>query len=348
MSIPITFDDYSDDCPGIDLIPTFLPAVKRIIAIGDIHGDYELAKQSFMIAGLIKEVNGEFEWIANPIDTVVVQVGDQIDSCRPEPQKDCFAKLYDGDSADDMRVVDFFNDISKKAKAKGGIVYSLFGNHELMNAEGIFNYVSYRNFNDFEYTINGVHYHGPKGREDAFKPGGEVANMMACSRQSVIVIGSNMFAHAGVLPTLIGRLDKTNLDEYNKLKYINHVVRKWLLNRLSDKSHKRIISDTNLSPFWTRLFGEINPNATMDDSKCNDVVKKILQIYKLGSIIVGHTPQNTINGTCDDNGTKRVYRIDGMFSKAFDSFGKKDFIQVLEITDDTHFRIITGQKNKMK
>lgn len=75
-------EDFLKDCPNNTFIPTTLPAVKRIIAIGDIHGDYNLAVRSLRLANLIDE---DLNWIADPPNTIVVQVGDQIDSCRRIP-----------------------------------------------------------------------------------------------------------------------------------------------------------------------------------------------------------------------------------------------------------------------
>ena len=54
------------------------PSVRRIIAIGDIHGDIKKLTYIFVKAKLIKRtVRGNWVWIGK--DTYVVQVGDQID-----------------------------------------------------------------------------------------------------------------------------------------------------------------------------------------------------------------------------------------------------------------------------
>ena len=225
-------EDYLKDCPNGKFIPTILPPMHRIIAIGDIHGDLNLAIRSFKLASLIDD---DFNWIANPPDTVVVQVGDQVDSCRPIPNvHECNKIHYDGDKAEDISVIEFFDQMHKKAEAVGGAVYSLLGNHELMNSQGKFYYVSYENYYNFEYTdTDGIKHSGATGRKAAFKPGG-LAKHLACTRNTVLIIGSTMFVHAGILPMLTRRLDHTGLDEDTKLKYLNTVVRKWLLKNLSD------------------------------------------------------------------------------------------------------------------
>lgn len=343
-------DDFLKDCPNNNFVPTILPPVKRLIAIGDIHGDFDLAVKSFKLANLI---DNDYNWIANPLDTVVVQVGDQIDSCRPIPGVyDCHDKKYIDDRQDDMKVVNFFNDMHKKAQEKGGAVYSLLGNHELMNAEGIFGYVSYDNFYEFKYKAdNEKMYEGPKGRKDAFKPGGPISSMLACTRPSILIVGSTMFVHAGVLPVLAKRLDHLNIDSDTKLKYLNAVVRKWLLQKLSEKedniSKQMFINDRVVSPFWTRIYGSIPEHVDLDSNECFTSVKKTIEVFKIGKLVVGHTPQlftnkNGINGTCyEKNGDNKLYRVDGGFSRAFKIFDNQGLVQILEIIDDKEFNIIT-------
>jgi hypothetical protein len=344
--------DFLKDCPNNEFIPTTLPPVKRIIAIGDIHGDLNLAIRSFKLANLIDD---NHNWIADPPDTVVVQVGDQIDSCRPIPNVyECRKNKYPDDKADDMNIIKFFDDMHKTASAVGGAVYSLLGNHELMNAQGIFKYVSYENYYNFKYEDDAKNiYEGPKGRRSVFKPGGSVANKLACSRPSILIIGSTMFVHAGLLPVLVKKMDFMGFDDNVKLKYLNAIVRKWLLHKLSEKnddikSKNLIVDDLKISPFWTRIYGNIPENADLNSSECFTSVKKILQVYKIGQLVVGHTPQlptnkNGINGTCYEKieNQKKLYRVDGGFSKAFNIFNKQGLIQVLEIIDDKDFNIIT-------
>ena len=347
-------EDFLKDCPDGEFVPTVLPPVKRLIAIGDIHGDLNLAIKSFKLAGLIDD---DFNWIAKPKNTIVVQVGDQIDSCRPIPGVyDCHGSKYPDDKSDDMNVIKFFNDMHQKASANGGAVYSLLGNHELMNSQGNFAYASYDNYYNFKYeSEDGTMYEGPSGKKKAFAPGGPVAKILACNRQSVLVVGSTMFVHAGVLPVLASRLDYLNLDNETKLKYLNAVVRKWLLHNLSQKdvdNKTMFINDPKISPFWTRVYGSIPEHTDLESSECFSSVKKTIEVFKLGQLVVGHTPQlytnkNGINGTCyEKDGSNKLYRVDGGFSQAFKVFGDNDLIQVLEILNDTEFKILTDKTTR--
>ena len=346
-------EDFIKDCPNYPFIPSILPKAKRIIAIGDIHGDMSLAIKSFKLASLIDD---DYNWIADPPETIVVQVGDQVDSCRPIPNVyNCHKKKYDGDKADDLNVINFFDDMHKKASSVGGAVYSLMGNHEYMNSQAEFKYVSYDNYYNFKYKDkNGKLYEGPSGRRKAFKTGGPLARHLACSRNSVIVIGSNMFVHAGVLPILATRLKFYNIDSGSKIKYLNAIFRKWLLRKLSEDENKvaiDLINNSKYSPFWTRIFGSIPNDTDLESGKCFDSVKKALEVYNVGHIIVGHTPQlftneDGINGTCyekKNKNDKKLYRVDGGFARAFKIFDKQELVQVLEIIDDNIFNILTDK-----
>ena len=53
-----------------------LEAKKRIIVIGDLHADWEITKKIFIDLKLIDLNN---KWIAEPKDSIVVQLGDQLD-----------------------------------------------------------------------------------------------------------------------------------------------------------------------------------------------------------------------------------------------------------------------------
>ncbi len=56
--------------------------INRIIIIGDVHGDLKRFKKILIDA---KIINNRLEWIAEPPNTIVVQLGDQIDSLNRVP-----------------------------------------------------------------------------------------------------------------------------------------------------------------------------------------------------------------------------------------------------------------------
>ena len=142
-------EKWDNQCSKYDVgnLPSVLPPVDRIIVIGDIHGDMEMTRELLKVA---KVINDNDDWIGG--NTVVVQVGDQIDRCRPTINSQCdthgTTKL---DENSDWKILQYFTDLHKKARDVGGAVYSLMGNHELMNVNGDFRYVSYKGIEDFKY-----------------------------------------------------------------------------------------------------------------------------------------------------------------------------------------------------
>ena len=44
-----------------------------------------------------------------------------------------------------------------------------------------------------------------KARAELFKPGNKMANFLACTRSMVLIIGSNIFVHAGLLPEIVNK-----------------------------------------------------------------------------------------------------------------------------------------------
>lgn len=368
--------DFLKDCKGYTKLPDTLSKRDRIIAIGDVHGDLNLTVTNLLIANVIEltekssntlEVKYEdntkeyYKWIGG--DTVVVQVGDQVDRCRPIGYgtvcvQDKEATIDDEHS--DIKILDLFTELNKLAKKKNGMVISLLGNHELMNYQGNMNYVSYNGVHndDFEgknakykkNDKNDVSYYkdGVEGRKAAFngltapENGERLNKKLACTRQTAVIVGSFIFVHGGIVPELAKKF---------KISEVNNLIRKWLLKQLKDDDPdiETLINTPNQSPFWSRLFGYLPSGLSFTDRRCEKSLEPILKIWGenrggLKGMVIGHTPQieKGINSTCDD----KVWRVDIGASKAFDVFekiknsGRKP--SVLEILDDgKKFNVLT-------
>jgi hypothetical protein len=323
--IPYNYDnEFSGGgfCDSYDKPPHIIGHVKRIIAIGDIHGDFSLLIKCLKLANLIDNNN---DWIGK--DTVVVQVGDQIDNCREIDN--CIN--HKDDKPEDVKILMYMTKLHIQAKKVGGAVYSLIGNHELMNIEGDMRYVSYQNILSFSNNNNFVE--GLENRKRYFMRGSEMAKMIACTRNSGIIVGGLLFIHAGMLPKLAKKYDITN---------INKLIKRWILGKdVSQYSDllKKLKDDLELSPFWIRLFGDLDTNIAENDSDC-DKLNKTLDLYKLKGMVIGHTPQFYphnlgINNTCGN----KLWRVDFGGSNGFNNYDKGKYHnsrkpQVLEILDD--------------
>lgn len=307
---------YDDkECSKYPQLPSILPAKKRIIVIGDIHGDYQLTINIFK---MIKLIDDNFKWIAEPQDTVVVQVGDQIDRCRVNCS-DPLSTIDDENS--DIKILIFFTKIHIAAAKYGGGVYSLLGNHEMMNVQGNFDYVSYKGLHE-----NG----GRKERYQKFKQGGPISRFMACTRQTAIIIGEFLFVHAGLVPELIKKYKITNSNIYQ----LNAVIRKWLLDKIKGDHVKQQLINGVYSPFWPRVYGMMSSNI----ETCDKDTENVFETLHIKGMIIGHTPQYGIgiNSTCQ----QKIWRVDNGMSKAFGDSNSTNNIQVLEILDNQLFNII--------
>jgi len=338
-------------CPNNSYMPAILPAVDRIVCLGDIHGSYSLAIDMLIIGKIIKIVNGSVMWNAG--NTYVVQVGDQVDRCRPIDNMTCEnPNTTINDEASDIKIMELFNDLHEQAVLQGGAVISLLGNHEIMNSTGQLQYVSYQGLKQFENYVdkdkpNIIFPNGATARAHAFAPGNEYGKMMGCSRHVVVIIGSHMFLHAGLVDSLIHEIGLNGIDD---LQNIDTAIRSWLLGLLHKDYIRKIIKNSKNSLFWTRLLGSIPPNVSLDNPVCSTHLKKVLKMFKIGHMVIGHCPTSftfnaDINGTCDNT----VFRVDIGASHAFDkfdntyqSYGKPNQnrrTQVLEILNDNVFNI---------
>jgi hypothetical protein len=251
--------------------PTPIPAPDRVVGIGDLHGDLSAALSALKLAGAI---DAENDWIGGKL--VVVQTGDQLDRGDDEPE-----------------IVSLFDALAEKAKAKGGTVISLNGNHEVMNVQGDFRYVTGEGFTDFSSYGGGGD--PARGRALAFQPGGPLALRLA-ERPITAIVGDTLFVHGGVLPVH---------TRYGLLR-ANEQTRAWMRGEL-----KQIptILDGDQAPIWTRAYGDV----AVPRVAC-DALGSVLGSLKVKRMVVGHTVmKDGISSSCDE----RVWRIDVGLSKHY-------------------------------
>jgi hypothetical protein len=256
-----------------------LASAKRIVAMGDLHGDLEAARQALQLAGAIDESD---HWIGG--DLILVQTGDQLDR-------------GDGEQA----ILELLDRLQDEAEAAGGAVHLLNGNHELMNARPDLRYVTEGGFADFQDSLviaeNDslllAHEPAHRGRVAAFRPGGPYAKMLA-ERPVVLIIEGNVFVHGGVLPM--------HLD-YG-IERLNSEVRDWLLG----EGEPPAFIHTRESPTWTRNYSD-----EVDTDDCLQL-SEVLERLGATRMIVGHTVQeNGITPLCDS----KVWCIDSGISEYY-------------------------------
>lgn len=332
---------HGQHCKGYKYYPLIIKEkVDRIIAIGDLHGDFDMTLRALKLAKVIDNNN---KWIGKK--TYVVQVGDQVDNCRPLERK-CGEReeltedlsSYSGELPEDIKIMEFLNDLNEEANKVGGAVISLLGNHELMNVDGNMAHVSYKDFQRL----------GKEDRINAFKPGNKYAKLLACSRLPAVIIGSFIFVHAGFIQPFMEELNLENRDDLYK---ISVTLRKWLLGLIDKNNVINIIKAPPNSMFWDRILGSIPPNMNNGHPDCITHVNKVLEVFNVKGMAIGHTPQffknaAGINKTCNDS----LWRVDfgGSFGfHKFDMEHRKNghvvdlrSVQVLEIINDKDITIL--------
>eukprot|EP01006_Ploeotia_vitrea_P006566 TRINITY_DN13853_c0_g1_i1.p1 TRINITY_DN13853_c0_g1~~TRINITY_DN13853_c0_g1_i1.p1 ORF type:complete len:344 (+),score=45.49 TRINITY_DN13853_c0_g1_i1:45-1076(+) len=148
--------------------PTECAPSARVYALGDVHGDFRYTLANLYAIGLIDE---QGSWSGG--NSILIQMGDIFDR------------------GDDGRLIcDYFYDLRADARAKGGQVLNLLGNHETMNFAGWLNYVSRGDYKQFG---------GAAARKKHFEADGFYGQYLRDFR-TIIGMNNTVFIHAGLLP----------------------------------------------------------------------------------------------------------------------------------------------------
>lgn len=261
--------------------------VDRIVAIGDLHGDYASYLKSLEGAGII---NARGQWTGG--ETHLVQLGDIPDR---------------GDDA--AKIIAHLKKLVAEAPRKGGMVHTLLGNHEAMNTYGDLRYVSAGDFAalagrdskqlrdryyenvladikareperfaslpaDFRDAWNAAHPLGWVEHQRAWNPKwnpkGEYYEW-ALQDQVAIQINDLVFLHGGISGAYC----------QNTLASLTEAARAAL--RQSDIATPSLLTDQN-GPLWYRGLAGVEPVAPPE------TVRATLEHLGARHLVIGHTP----------------------------------------------------------
>lgn len=295
-------------------VPTIFPNADRIVAIGDVHGDVDALAGCIKLAGLMDENQN---WTGNT--TQLVQLGDILD--RGDTEKGCMDLLFK---------------LRAQAKEAGGAVHILLGNHEVMNVDLDFRYVTQNAWEgwdepvksgsvrlDIKASLAAVGFPSyMKPRVQAFRPGGSEAKRLSVMPVA-IQIGDTVLVHGG----LRKRHLKYGLQKMNDEMYA------WLEGPPTFKSmDKPEIIDDSDSPIWARLYSVPTPKLSAEKE-----LEDVLKTLNARRMVVGHTPQlRGINAFVTDGGYE-VWRTDTGMSSGMMSGP----LEVLEILGDGTVHVLT-------
>jgi hypothetical protein len=258
-------------------------APERLIALGDLHGDYDAFLALMSEAGLIDSAG---RWSGEK--TVLVQMGDVVD--RGARSRDIILHLQR---------------LQNQARRAGGKVIALIGNHEAMNMIGDLRYVpqaEYQNYvTPYSEALRQRYYRENKRRIEAgyrqstpdmpeadikvrwleqtplgfiehrraWAPSGAIGRWVLAD-PALVIIGDSLFVHGGI-----------------SAKYVAYSVAE-----LNDRVHGALRSqareDSNIledeaGPLWYRGLVDENENTERE-------VAAVLQAYAVKRLIIAHTP----------------------------------------------------------
>jgi hypothetical protein len=149
---------------------TQVPTERRLVAIGDLHGDLSSALDVLRLA---KVVDAQGRWCAG--DTVLVQTGDTTDR-----------------GPNSRAIMDLVRRLQGEATAAGGQVVALLGNHEVMNTQGDWRYVNPEDVTEFGSISS---------RRAALSKDGEYGRWLA-TLDAVAKVEDTIFVHGGLRPDI--------------------------------------------------------------------------------------------------------------------------------------------------
>lgn len=297
--------------------------VERVVAVGDIHGDYEQLVLALESAGL---VDGNANWRGGK--THLVQTGD-----------------IAGRGPDARAIMDLLMKLEPQAEAAGGRVHCLIGNHEAMNLYGDLRYVSPAEFAAFTANPGAAgraafpspvgitepatpqrdriqasqpEIPGQEELRQAYGPSGKYGKWIR-SHNAAIRIDRTLFVHAGLGAKYAGwtldRIDEEVRAELNDLTRL----------------HGGIVTDAE-GPLWYSGL------AKGDEAALESSVEGLLKQFDVDRIVIGHT---YAGGAVMPRFNGKVLMIDVGLSRVYDNTAK---LAVLEIDKGQPFALHRGQK----
>lgn len=262
--------------------------VQRIVAVGDVHGDFEQLEKVLRSAEVIDDQN---KWSAGK--THLVQVGDLPDR-----------------GPDTRKIMDLLMELESQARRAGGAVHTLIGNHEAMNIYGDLAYVTPEEFDSFRDAnseqVREVFYKrhleelskNPAATEvkepdDVYRkawesehplgyyehryhfgPNGKYGKWIN-SHNTIIRINDTVFLHGGISP------------KYADIS--REVINERVREELRDFSLLKggVVLDPD-GPLWYRGF------ARSEEAILADHVDQVLKLHDARRIVVGHTPTDGV------------------------------------------------------
>ena len=248
---------------------------QRVVAIGDLHGDYEAFVEVMTRAELLAP---DGNWIGG--NSILVQLGD-----------------IAGRGPDSLKIARGLQRLRQQAAEEGGQVIVLVGNHEAMQMTGDLRYVHDGEWEAFARDDAQVTNQAPKvkapgagnrdgfpagyaGHRKAWAPDGELGAWVS-SNPAVVVVDGVMFVHGGVSSVFSG----LSVDA------INAAVQTSLREQSRDRN---AIINSSYGPLWYRGLNQegdvVEQFPDGESFAISEMIDKILKAYAIDRIVIAHTP----------------------------------------------------------
>ena len=219
--------------------------VKKMLVMSDIEGNFNAFRSLLQGNGVI---DANFNWTFG--EGHLVLVGDFVDRGTMV-----------------MEVLWLIYSLEDKAKAAGGYVHYILGNHEIMNMSGDLRYVQAR-YPEHAALMN-------KQYTQLFGPDTEIGRWLS-TKNVVERVGKILFMHAGISPYV----NEMQLD----LKDLNNMVRPHYRDTVLEfRDRRKDILLSDLGPFWYRGYYARTARASMKQ------IDSTLNLYGVRHISTGHT-----------------------------------------------------------
>jgi Calcineurin-like phosphoesterase len=217
---------------------------KKLFVVSDIEGEFAPFKAMLLANGVIDE---NYEWTFGEGHLVIC--GDLFD--RGQQVVEYLWLLYK---------------LEQEAKAKGGYVHVILGNHDIMNLSGDFRYVMPKYFETA--GAMGIEY------KALYADNTELGRWLR-TKNIMEKIGDILFLHAGISSEVNNAgLSLQAMNDSSRPFYATHI------DSIPDRIFRFYGGDN--SPFWYRGYFK-SPRATLGQ------VDSTLSLYGVKQIIVGHT-----------------------------------------------------------
>ncbi|MFN5238068.1 MAG: metallophosphoesterase [Bacteroidota bacterium] len=252
-SVPETGDHFSFPLiASIALPPTRYERPERALVLSDIEGNFRALKTMLYGAGVIdRQLNWSYS------NGSLILTGDFFD--RGLRVTECLWLIYK---------------LENEARAAGGSVHFLLGNHEVMNLSGESTYVRSK------YVENARLMEQDYG--DCFGVSSELGRWLR-SKNAIEIIGDDAFCHGGISPEIM----RTGLSP----EQINLISRAHygLQEREIHEPEARAVFNRKTGVFWYRGMAKAQ--------LAPDTVTGILDYIGAKKIIIGHTLQKDVTAS---------------------------------------------------